>query len=40
MTLVYNRWERLPEMSRALERWGARLDQILKGEPSKVVNIR
>ena len=22
MTAVYNRWERLPEMSRALERWG------------------
>ena len=40
MTAVYNRWDRLPEMTRALERWGARLDLILKGAPSKVVQIR
>lgn len=40
MTAVYNRWDRLPEMKRALERWGARLDHILKGEPGKVVKIR
>ncbi len=39
MTAVYNRWNRLPEMKRALERWGARLDQILTGEPGKVVRI-
>ncbi len=40
MTAVYNRWDRLPEMKRALERWGARLDQILEGKPGKVVRIR
>ena len=37
---VYNEWDRLPEMRRALERWGARLDQILRSVPGKVVRIR
>ena len=41
MTLVYNRWERLPEMSRALERWGERLERMVTGrESAKVVKIR
>ena len=41
MTAVYNRWERLPEMSRALERWGEQLEQIVTGRQSaKVVKIR
>ena len=31
MTAVYNRWEKLPEMSRALQRWGERLEQIVTG---------
>ena len=39
VTSVYNRWKRLPEMRRALERWGARLEQIVSGEPGKVVRI-
>ncbi len=41
MTLVYNRWKRLPEMSRALERWGTQLERIVTGrESAKVVEIR
>jgi len=41
MTAVYNRWERLPEMSRALERWGERLERMVTGrESAKVVKIR
>jgi len=41
MTAVYNRWERLPEMSRALERWGERLERMVTGrESTKVVKIR
>jgi len=41
MTLVYNRWKRLPEMSLALERWGERLEQMVTGrEGAKVVKIR
>ncbi len=41
VTAVYNRWERLPEMSRALERWGERLERMVTGrESTKVVKIR
>ena len=41
MTAVYNRWERLPEMSRALERWGAKLKGIVTGEgAAKVVTFK
>ncbi len=41
MTAVYNRWERLPEMRQALERWGTRLERIVTGrETAKVVKIR
>jgi len=41
MTAVYNRWERLPEMSRALERWGAKLEAIVTGEGvAKVVTFK
>ena len=41
MTAVYNRWEKLPEMSRALQRWGERLERKVTGqESSKVVTIR
>ena len=32
MTAVYNRWERLPEMSRALQRWGTQVERIVTGE--------
>ena len=31
MTAVYNRWEKLPEMGRALQRWGERLEQMVTG---------
>ena len=37
---VYNRWEKLPEMRRALERWASELLRILKAKPAKVVNLR
>jgi len=41
MTAVYNRWERLPEMSRALERWGAELEAIVTGKgAAKVVTFK
>ncbi len=41
MTAVYNRWERLPEMSRALERWGAKLEGIVTGKgATKVVTFK
>ncbi len=41
MTAVYNRWERLPEMSRALERWGAQVERIVTGEgATKVVTFK
>ena len=40
VTAVYSRYSRLPEMAKALERWGARLNQIVTGEPAKVVKIR
>jgi len=41
MTAVYNRWERLPEMRQALERWGERLERMVTGrESAKVVKIR
>ncbi len=39
VTAVYNRFQKLPEMRRALERWGARLDQIVTGEAGKVVRM-
>ncbi len=40
MTAVYNRWERLPQMKRALERWGKRVERIVTGQESaKVVRI-
>ena len=32
MTAVYNRWERLPEMSRALERWGTQVERLVTGK--------
>ena len=31
MTAVYNRWEKLPEMGRALQRWGERLEDLITG---------
>lgn len=37
---VYNRFQKLPEMQRALARWGARLEQIVTGEPAKVLKMR
>ncbi len=39
VTSIYNRWKKLPEMKTALERWGARLEQIVSGEPAKVVRM-
>jgi len=40
VTAIYNRFQRLPVMRQALERWGARLEQIVTGEPAKVLKIR
>ena len=40
ITSVYNRWDKLPEMRRALERWASKLEQIATGEPAKVVKMR
>ena len=42
MTAIYNRWDRLPEMSRALERWGAQVELIVTGEgaAAKVVTFK
>ena len=40
ITSVYNRWQKLPEMRQALERWASRLEQIAAGVPAKVVKIR
>ncbi len=40
VTSVYNRWDKLPEMREALERWAAKLEQIATGEPAKVVKMR
>jgi len=40
VTAVYNRFQRLPVMRQALERWGARLNQIVTGESAKVLKIR
>ena len=37
MTALYNRWEKLPEMKRALERWGAQLEHIVTGKGSAKV---
>ena len=39
VTSVYNRWNKLPEMRQALERWGARLDAIILGQPAKVARM-
>jgi len=39
ITSVYNRWQKLPEMRQALERWASRLEQIATGEPAKVVEM-
>ena len=40
ITSVYNRWQKLPEMRQALERWASRLEQIAAGVPAKMVKIR
>lgn len=40
ITSVYNRWEKLPEMREALERWASKLEQIATGVPAKVVKMR
>jgi len=40
VTAVYNRFPKIPEMRRALERWGARLEQIVTKSPAKVVKFR
>ncbi len=37
---VYNRWDKLPEMREALERWASKLEQIATGVPAKVVKMR
>ena len=31
MTAVYNRWDKLPEMGRALQKWGERLERMVVG---------
>ena len=31
ITSVYNRWDRLPEMKRALEQWGTQVERIVTG---------
>ena len=41
ITSVYSRWEKLPEMRRALERWASsKLKQIATDVPAKVVKKR
>ena len=40
VTSVYNRWDKLPEMTEALARWASKLEQIATGVPAKVVKIR
>ena len=35
MTAVYNRWDRLPEMKRALERWGQQVERTIKGKDAE-----
>ena len=35
MTAVYNRWDRLPEMKQALERWGQQVERIVKGKDAE-----
>ena len=35
MTAVYNRWDRLPEMKRALELWGQQVERIVKGKDAE-----
>ena len=38
MTAIYNRWDRLPEMKRALERWGVQVGRIASdATPDRVV---
>jgi integrase len=40
MTEIYNRYEKLPEMKEALDRWGVKLERIVTGvDPAKVVSI-
>ena len=41
MTAVYNRWDRLPEMKRALERWGTQAERIVRGKgATKIVKFK
>ena len=37
---VYDRWDKLPEMREALERWASKLEQIATGEPARIVKMR
>ena len=37
MTSVYNRWDRLPEMKRALERWGTQMERIVMGKDAETI---
>jgi len=37
---VYDRWDKLPEIRQALERWASRLKKYTTDEPAKVVKIR
>ncbi len=39
VTSVYNRWQKLPEMRQALERWAAELHRAVTSEPAKVVRL-
>jgi len=40
ITSVHNRWQKLPKMLQALERWASKLEQIATDAPAKVVKIR
>ena len=41
MTAIYNRWDRLPKMEQALQKWGAKLEAIVTGEgAAKVVTFK
>ena len=39
VTAVYDRWDRQPEVRRALFAWGAKVDEIVIGQPLKVARI-
>ena len=39
VTGIYDRHHRLPEKRRALERWGARLQQILESKAAQIMRI-